>query len=110
MNLVNLANGLTVWLSEVRHQFWPQQRLVMVFTLCPTVGVPYAQTLDLLRSWQIQWDEEKDPAVMTTFLGASGSVIKTALLEQYAKFSRSEDYHQNLRGLFEYIEATGISP
>lgn len=109
MDMVNLSNGLTVWLSEIRHQFWPQGRFVILFTLCPTTGVEYTPSLDLLKSWNIQWDEQLDAGIISLFLGANSVDIKNALVGQYESFSNSGAYDHHLRELFKYISEVGIS-
>jgi hypothetical protein len=113
MVIVNLANNLSVRLTDVVYQYSPRRWFSMIFVLYPTVGKAYADGVDVLRQFPTQWHEDgsvEQEAIVTAFLGQPVSALITAVLGQYTEFDAGRPYNGQFTPLFTYIKATGIVP
>lgn len=113
MNLIDLANNLTLRLVAVQHQFSPRRWFAFQIVAYPTVGKTFQDTLDLMRNWSFQWHEDngaEDIAVLDAMLGEGAEATVSALLAQWVAYQASQPYAVQLKGLFDYIVQVGVAP
>lgn len=113
MDFLRLQNGLTLKLTDVHHCYMSPRWIGVNFQLYPTEGVIFHGGYDVFRVFHLQWDENGqagDLAVINAYLGASTADMLNAIALQWVEYKAGRTYFKNLKEVFDYVNAVGISP